>query len=225
LQLTTVRFLGVFLDDPADVQSEVVGYVAVQLGLDDTSGSSRYLERSKTAYEHRREISEVFGSGSSPRRRCVMKSSSFYEREHGASRNTRASCLIVLLLGCVASVVARIAPALARRLDELLVVAAVSRWSQLELLRRAPVRSSGPEMVRALDRATTLVDVGAGEVDVSDVPADPWASLARYGLSTKAATLRRMPDEPAGLCDVRTRSFAPGAATTRHLPDRLETLG
>lgn len=61
MQLTTVRFLGVFSDNPADVPSEVAGYVAVQLGLDDTSGSSRYLERSKTAYEHRREISEVFG--------------------------------------------------------------------------------------------------------------------------------------------------------------------
>jgi len=37
-----VRFHGVFMDDPVDVPSEVAGDVAVQLGLDDTSGSSRY---------------------------------------------------------------------------------------------------------------------------------------------------------------------------------------
>lgn len=35
VQMTTVRFLGVFLDDPTDVPAEVVDYLAEQLGVAD----------------------------------------------------------------------------------------------------------------------------------------------------------------------------------------------
>ena len=36
-QLTTARYLGVFLDDPTDVPAEVVDYLAEQLGIEDAS--------------------------------------------------------------------------------------------------------------------------------------------------------------------------------------------
>lgn len=48
----TVRHLGVFLDDPADVPAEVVGYLAEQLGIGDPSCLKAYSEREKTRFEH-----------------------------------------------------------------------------------------------------------------------------------------------------------------------------
>lgn len=49
-----------------------------------------------------------------------------------------------------------------------------SRSSELDRLRRAPTRASGPEMVRALDRASEIAGLGAGAVDVGDVPPVGW---------------------------------------------------
>jgi len=52
LQLTTVRFLGTFLDDPLDVPLVVLDYLAAQLDVDDASSVKRYLDREKTRFEH-----------------------------------------------------------------------------------------------------------------------------------------------------------------------------
>jgi hypothetical protein len=49
LQATTVRFLGLFLEDPLDVPWPVVEYLGEQLGIGDVSCVKRYTERSKTA--------------------------------------------------------------------------------------------------------------------------------------------------------------------------------
>ena len=52
LQLTTVRFLGTFLDDPLDVPLVVLDYLAAQLDVADASSVKRYLDREKTRFEH-----------------------------------------------------------------------------------------------------------------------------------------------------------------------------
>ncbi len=59
----------------------------------------------------------------------------------------------------------------------------------LERLRTAPARVSGPEMVRALERAGEVAAVGAGAVDVSAVPSTRLLALARYGVTANAAAL------------------------------------
>ena len=87
----------------------------------------------------------------------------------------------------------RVSPDLGRCLDGLLTVPADSRSSGLERLRRAPTRASGPEMVCALERAVEIARLGAGVVDLSEIPAGRVQVLARQGLSSDAATLRRMP--------------------------------
>ncbi|WNI19678.1 DUF4158 domain-containing protein [Streptomyces sp. ITFR-21] len=60
-QLTTARFLGVFLDDPADVPTEVADYLAEQLGVPDASVLKTYGERENTRLDHVRGLREVFG--------------------------------------------------------------------------------------------------------------------------------------------------------------------
>ncbi len=76
------------------------------------------------------------------------------------------------------------------RLDKLLVVPEGTRVSELERLRRAPARASAPQMVRSLDRASEVLAIGAGRADLVGVPANRAEALARYGLGTKAPTLR-----------------------------------
>lgn len=61
LQLVTVRYLGLFLEDPVDVPTAVVDFVAGQLGIDDPSCVKRYTERDKTRFDHAWEIARVRG--------------------------------------------------------------------------------------------------------------------------------------------------------------------
>ena len=61
LQATTVRFLGVFLEDPLDVPWPVVDYLAVQLDVVDASCVKQYMIRTKTRYEHAWEITAADG--------------------------------------------------------------------------------------------------------------------------------------------------------------------
>jgi hypothetical protein len=56
LQLTTVRWLGVFLPDPTAVPPVVLEYLARQLDIGDSSCVGRYLERRPTRFDHAEEI-------------------------------------------------------------------------------------------------------------------------------------------------------------------------
>ena len=58
-------------------------------------------------------------------------------------------------------------PGLPERLANLLQVPDGSRVPELERLRRSPRRGSGPEMVKALQRAEQLAVLGAGRVGVT----------------------------------------------------------
>ena len=83
-------------------------------------------------------------------------------------------------------------PGLPRRLTGLLEISEGSRVSELERLRRAPARASAPQMVRSLDRASEVLAIGAGRADLAGVPVNRVEALARYGLATKAPTLREL---------------------------------
>jgi len=61
VQLGTVRFLGTFLADPTDVPTEVVDYVAEQVGVADPSCLKGYLSRRSTHFEHTAEIIAAYG--------------------------------------------------------------------------------------------------------------------------------------------------------------------
>lgn len=68
-----------------------------------------------------------------------------------------------------------------------------TRVSDLDRLRRAPRRASGPEMLRALNRAREVLGLGAGSLEIGEVPPARIEVLARQGLTTNAAMLRRLP--------------------------------
>ena len=61
LQLVTLRYIGTFLADPLDVPTEVVDYLAEQLGISDPSCLKAYIGREKTRFEHQWEIAREYG--------------------------------------------------------------------------------------------------------------------------------------------------------------------
>ncbi|WSC31992.1 Tn3 family transposase [Streptomyces sp. NBC_01768] len=96
-------------------------------------------------------------------------------------------------------------------LDSLLTVPSGSRVSELDRLRKGPVRISGPQMKWALQRAEEIADLGMTEVDVSGIPPRRLAELSRYGVDGKASLLRRHGD---------SRRLATLLATAVHLTTR-----
>jgi hypothetical protein len=61
LQMCTVRYVGLFLEDPLDVLWPVVEYLAAQLNIADSSCVKAYGDRAKMVYEHSWEIRRRFG--------------------------------------------------------------------------------------------------------------------------------------------------------------------
>ncbi|WP_433211238.1 DUF4158 domain-containing protein [Microtetraspora malaysiensis] len=61
LQLTVVRYLGVFPDDVTEVPDAVVEYLAAQLGITDVGLVKEYGAREKTRFEHMWELRAELG--------------------------------------------------------------------------------------------------------------------------------------------------------------------
>ena len=209
LQLTTARYLGRFLHDPLEgVPTEVVDYLAEQLGIADPSCVKRYAQREPTHREHAGEIQRVLRlrdfaqveaelttwvdtrawvTGDGPK--AIFADAVGWLREQD-----------VLLPGVstLARLVARVREAATQRLwetvsaavtvqqrvalDALLEVPAGARISELERWRSGPVRASGPQMVKALHRVAEITGSGLSRVDI-DATVTPrrLAELARYG--------------------------------------------
>lgn len=220
VQLGTVRFLGTFLSDPLAVPGEAVAYVAEQLRIADPSCFARYGERLPTQHEHAREIRREYVyrdfSEATEELREFLTARSWTTNDSARLLFDRATAWMVdrkvLLPGAtrlaklVASVRADTAerlwrdiadgvpPGLRDRLWRLLEVESGTRFSELERLRTAPARVSGPEMVRALRRAAEVAAVGAVAIDTAGLPASRLQALARYGMTAKAPALRYLAD-------------------------------
>ncbi len=85
-------------------------------------------------------------------------------------------------------------PRLPERLAALLEVPEDSRMSEWERLRRAPTRTSGPALAKALQRVDDLAALQVGRVRVDQVPPNRMKVLARVGAGSKAPALARMYD-------------------------------
>ncbi|GAB2859000.1 Tn3-like element Tn3 family transposase [Actinocorallia aurea] len=234
VQWGTVRMLGVFLtEDPTVVPAGVVEFVAEQVGV-DAGELAAYGRRGQTVYEHAWEIRDLLGyrefalgeaevrafvaarvwaSAEGPRAlfdravvhllkaRILLPGISVLSRLVAEVRRVENARLHALLAECTPAetVVA---------LRALLQVPEGKRASELERLRTPPVRASGRVLASQLDRVAEIGNLGAGKVDAGEVPAAKLAALAKYGLASKAPTLRDL--EP-------DRQTATLLATVRHL--------
>jgi len=243
LQLGTVRFLGVFLNDPTRVPGEVVDYVAEQVGA-PSSALEGYLERRPTRFRHAAEITEVYGyrEFAAVEKELVrwLADRAWTTDEgsavlfDGAVTWLRSRLILLPGLTTLARLVGRerdaasargwselVAPLSAmqeRALRRLLVVPGDARLSELERLRQAESQVSGAGMARALQRVSEIFALGVGELDLSGVPRRRTVALARYGMAAKAPLLRRHP-EPRRLATLVATVHSLGA---RAVDDALE---
>ena len=221
VQLGTVRFLGAFLDDPADVPAPVVRCMADQLGV-LADGHMAAYRASTWRWRHPVEIRQAYGY------RVLDEPSVGFHLARwlyalcwtGTDRPSalfdRATAWLVgrkvLLPGVttlerlVARVRARVAERLWRelaggvtaeqrkRLEDLLVVPEGGRQSPLDRLRNGPVLQSGRELTRALRRLAEIQDLARGLPTTDRLPRSRVLSLARFAAAAKAQTIARMPE-------------------------------
>lgn len=234
VQWGTVRMLGVFqADHPTRVPERAVAFVADQLDI-DPGCLPEYRAREKTAYEHAWQIRDTFGyrefaAGEGDLRsylaarvwaseegpRALFDRAVLYLLEHQILL-PGLSVLSRLVRQARREENARLHTHLAGRIPttvhadlvDLLRVHDDARVSELERLRTEPDRVSSPGMVEALDRTSLIAGIGAGKVEVNDVPQAKLEALARYGLRAKAPSLADLTPD---------RQAATLLATVRHL--------
>ena len=220
LQLTTVRWLGVFLPDPTAVPAVVLSYVASQLEIGDPSCVGRYLERRPTRFDHAEEIKRACGlrefahargefeewvaarawmTGDGPR--AIFADAVGWLRERdvllpGVTTLTR------LVARARADGDERLWETLAavptieqeRVLEGLLEVGEAQRFSDLERWRKGPADPTGKSLRLCLRRVAEIHDGGIDGTEARAlVPTRRRVNLARYGMAAKAPRLRRHP--------------------------------
>ncbi len=248
LQLTTVRWLGTFLDDPLDVPGDVLEFLAGQLGMADPSQVRRYTERRSTTYEHQAEIRQACGY-----RAFEDAEGDFSEWVAARSRATgdgpkaiftdgvawlRERKVLLPKVTTLARLVARVRdettgqlhedmaalpdPVQRRALDRLAEVPRGARLSDLERWRRGPApRGSGQAVAKFVEQVAEISALGLGRLGVEAlVPPRRLAELSRYGMTATVSLIRRHGD---------SRRIATLLATVRHLEaksvdDALEML-
>jgi TnpA family transposase len=100
LQLTTVRYLGAFLEDPLDVPWAVVEYLAEQVGVLDPSIVKSYTRRRTTRFEHAWEIQGAYGFRSIEDPEAGREFEEFLRDRAWVHAEARRHCLIRQSGGC-----------------------------------------------------------------------------------------------------------------------------
>jgi TnpA family transposase len=218
LQLTTARFVGRFLPDPLEVPAEVIDYLADQLGVTDVSQIKQYTERRQTQFDHQDEIKKAYGL----REFSAVEAefTAWVDARAWNTGDGKKSIFAdgvtwlrtnkVLLPGVttLTRLIARVRDEATERLHEalfgilsprqrailarLLEVPEGARSSDLERWRKGPSVPSGRNMEKALERASEILSVGLGSMELPPgVPHRRMVDLARYGMTATATTLRR----------------------------------
>jgi hypothetical protein len=213
LQLTTVRFLGTFLENPLDVPAAVLSFLSRQLAISLPDHLDSYSE-GRQRQLHAAEIRTRYGYRDFADREVGFRlarwlySLCWTGTERPGVLFERATDWLlsykVLLPGAsllerfVAKVQRRVEELLWRllgqgitaeqklQLDQLLSVPSGSRTSPLDQLRSGPVTVSGPSLVRALQRVKAVRDLGLAKPIAAAIPPSRLALLARFAASATA---------------------------------------
>jgi hypothetical protein len=222
VQLGTVRFLGTFLDDPADVPAGVVADLARQLGIADPGCLARYRE-SRTRWQHAAEIRARYGY-----REFTDPAAGFRlvrwlyalcwtgSDRPGALFDRATAWLVankVLLPGAsvLERLIARVRTRAAQRLwrilardvaaaqraklEALLLPGEGGRQSAFDRLRDGPVLQSPAELGRAVKRLEEVRALAEGLPATDRVPPGRVAALARHAGAARAQAVARMSKE------------------------------
>jgi hypothetical protein len=224
LQLTTVRFLGTFLDNPTSVPAAVLQTLGKQLTINAAESLADYAQ-AKQRFEHAERIRIDYGYRAFNQPAVGFRLSRWLYAQcwTGTERPSvlfdRATTWMlaqrVLLPG--ASVLERfvarlrdrvearlwkllgrdITEAQQSRLEALLRVPDGARFSQLDELRTGPVMVSSPALVRALERLKSVRGLGIVIPQAAMIPPSRIASLARFADKAKASAVLRLPKRAA----------------------------
>jgi TnpA family transposase len=94
VQLGTVRFLGTFLAQPAEVPELVARRVAEELSLGDPASLRGYAQRAPTHREHAGEIQGEYGYHDFSEQTAQAELLEWLDAERGRPLSARASCSI-----------------------------------------------------------------------------------------------------------------------------------
>ena len=222
LQLTTLRFLGTFLEDPTAVPATVLHAVADQLDIADPACVTLYRD-SEQRWRHTTEIRARFNywefadRGSRfrlGRWLCALcwtgtdrPSMLFWQAVGWLMDHKVLLPGVTVLERFVAEARGRmearswrlltrgVSPEQRGRLESLLelVPEGGSRQSLLDQLRKGPVRVSAPALVQALERIETIRGLGS-RLPRSAVPGGRMAAMARFAGTAKVSAVARLPE-------------------------------
>ena len=220
LQITTVRFLGTFLEDPLAVPDAVLRGLARQLDIADLNGLEAY-RAGEQRWDHAAEIRVRYGYRDFTDPEAGFRLSRWLygmcwtgtERPGVLFEHATDWLLSYQVLLPGASVLERLVARVRRRvekrlwhtlgqgitaeqqtqLEPLLKVPPGSRTSPLDQLRSGPVTVSGPSLVRALQRLKSVRDLGLTRPIPAALPPSRLALLARFAASAKVSVIQRLP--------------------------------
>ncbi len=220
VQLTTVRYLGRFLDDITQVPPNVLDTLSRQLGLSKKTGLADYPNQ-RHRFRHVTEICQGYGYrdihtpfvGFQLTRWLYAQCWTGTDRPIVLFERATAWLLAnkVLLPGAstLERFIARlrqrveqrvwhllgqgITPESQHKLEALLLVSEGNRRSWFDQLRTGPTTVSGPSLLRALDRLDKVKNQGITFRATGSIPASRIASLARFATRAKATAISRLP--------------------------------
>ena len=220
LQLTTVRYLGTFLDDPIAVPSSVLHALSQQLAIPNLDSLQSY-RKGEQREAHVAKICKRYGYGDIAEPQVGLRMTRWLygvcwtgTERLGALFDRAIGWLLahkILLPGVttlerfVVSVRTRVEFRFYRlltrgltvqqkgQLQRLLLVPDGDRVSVLDQIRSGPTRISGPAIRAAIDRLNAVRALGITIPMKARIPSSRIASLARFANRAKAQAISRMP--------------------------------
>lgn len=220
IQLTSLRYLGRFLDDCLEVPAKILDTLAHQLGIVDASCLSMYNDQ-RQRLRHIEEICQQYGYREFTEPLVGFRFTRWLYT-HCWTGTDRPSVLFerattwllankVLLPG--ASTIERFIAKLRNRVEKrlwkclssqitdqqqtklegLFLVPDGSRRSWFDQLRASPTRMSGPSLVDALGRLDKIRSYGIELPLVNSAPLGRTAALARFASRAKVTAISRLP--------------------------------